>query len=345
MRRLWTRFARRLSSCSCILLLLATQLPAAQAQDDLVARARQEGSVTLYGAMVADQANAVAERFKARYGITMNVLRIGADQIPTRVITEQRGGLNNVDLIAMPALQTGLLKRLGLLASYAPPENRELLAGVTDPDGTWTTYCIKTEVIAYNPVRLRTLGIKPPVTWEDLARPEWRGQFGLASNDIEWDVALRRFYGAARKDQLMRALAANQPRMLESHTLGLTLVASGELLAMAAAYGPDAYIAREKGAAVTFVNPTPTVMELDALSIVKTAPHPNAARLFERWILSRETQEWFSGAYISPSARKDVKSRSGLLDPHARYVATDPADSVDYNADVGAFRRMFNIPG
>src|SRR5579872_6392875 len=112
MRRLGTRFARRLSSCTCILLLLATQLPAAQAQDDLVARARQEGSVTLYGAMVADQANAVAERFKARYGISMNVLRIGADQIPTRVITEQRGGLNNVDLIAMPALQTGLLKRL-----------------------------------------------------------------------------------------------------------------------------------------------------------------------------------------------------------------------------------------
>jgi len=328
--------------------LLASLVPvpaAAAVGDDLIARAKGEGRVVLYGAMVGDQANAAAERFHAAYGITLDVLRIGADQIPARIMTEARGGMHNADAIAQPALQTGLLKRLGLLASYVPPEKAELLAGMADPDGAWTTYCIKTEVIAFNPARLRALGIAAPRTWEDLSRPEWRGQFALASNDIEWDVALRKFYGRARNDQLMRALAANQPRLIESHTLGLTLIASGEVLGMAAAYGPDALIAKRKGLAVDFVNPTPTVMELDAFSILKDAPHPNAARLLLRWWLARDTQQWWTDNFISPSARKDVRSDRTLLDPHGRYVTTDPADSADYNADVRDFRTIFNIVG
>jgi iron(III) transport system substrate-binding protein len=320
-------------------------LPALAAGDDLVARAKAEGHVVLYGAMVGDQANAAAERFRAEYGIALDVLRIGADQIPARIMTEARGGLHNADVISQPALQTGLLKRLGLLASYKPPENRELLAGMSDPDGAWTSYCLKTEVIAFNPARLRALGMATPRTWEDLARPEWRGRFALASNDIEWDVALRKFYGRERNEQLMRALAANQPRLIESHTLGLTLIASGEVLGMAAAYGPDALIAKRKGLQVDFVNPTPTVVELDVLAILKEAPHPNAARLLLRWWLRRDTQQWWTDSFISPSARKDVRSDRTLLDPRVRYVTTDPADSADYNADVAEFRSTFNIPG
>jgi hypothetical protein len=81
---------RTFRSLAIVALLLPAPLSAAS-DDDLVPRARGEGHVVLYGAMVGEQANAVAERFRARYGISVDVLRIGVDQIPARIITEERG--------------------------------------------------------------------------------------------------------------------------------------------------------------------------------------------------------------------------------------------------------------
>jgi iron(III) transport system substrate-binding protein len=328
------------------LLVLPRGSGAATADDELVAKAKQEGRVVVYFAGAAQRSNALGERFRATYGITADFLRMGSDEMPIRIMTEDRGGVNNVDAVMMPQLQMGLLAQSGLLASYKPPETSELLARTFDPEGVWgSTVFLETAGIAFNPVRLRALGLKPPVNWEDLARPEWRGRFGITSNDVEFYTALRRFYGKERTDQLVRALAANEPHLLASHTLGLTLIVSGELLGMASAYGPDAVELKKKGSPIDYVMPTPTVLTLAVIAIAKKAPHPNAARLFTRWWLARSNQQWFSATFGVPSARKDVKSDPELLNPKVRYTEAGPGNSADYSADVRAFRTTFNLPG
>jgi len=318
---------------------------AALAADDasLVARARAEGMVTLYGSLSQPQIAAVAKKFEDDLGIKVQTLRGDSAPIVGRIVTELRAGRPTVDVIDLGGFFTDQLVRQGILAVYHAPENVDLLAGTVDPQGYWSTVFLNTDAIAYNPVRVKALGLKPPVAWDDLAAKEWRGQFGIYVGSVEWFQAMQRFYGEKRGIALARAYAANAARMISSHSLSVSLTASGELAAAANAYGYDALQSKENGQPVVLVNPNPTVIELHCVSIAAAAPHPNAARLLERWWLSRRTQVWARDELHRISSRKDVKNDPRLLDPKVHYVISNPADSVNAAEEIRTFNAIFNI--
>jgi iron(III) transport system substrate-binding protein len=320
------------------LLPLSTTAATAPVNDPaLIAAAKREGTATFYVAMEPKQLEAMMARFEATYGFKIQFLRLESDKLPPRVITEDRGGLHNVDAVACPGLQIDLLKRTGLLAPLKAPENRDLLAGTYDPEGYWSGVYLDMESIAYNPIRLKAAGLKPPKTWDDFAAKEWRGQFSLYATGFEWYAALKKFYGKAHTDALLRALAANQPRLVTGHTLAISLAVSGEVLATVNTFSYSALLSKDSGAPIELVNPNPTIIEPFDVAVMKTAPHPNAARLLARWLLSRDTQIWIRDQLHRAVARKDIKNDARMLDPKVRYVVSDPAtitpqDRTDFDA-------------
>jgi ABC-type Fe3+ transport system substrate-binding protein len=198
-------------------LRLANATPSGPVDDrGLVARAKAEGSVVLYGAITAAQLTAVAARFQSTYGISTTTLRIESDKLPGRVLTELQGGERAVDVVGDSVFQMELLRRAGAFAAFHPPEDRDLIRDAYDPAGSWSATIVNTEAIGYNPDRLRAAGIKPPQTWDDLAAKEWHENFGLFTGSYEWFAAMKRFFGKDRGEQLLRAYAANQPRLLTS---------------------------------------------------------------------------------------------------------------------------------
>jgi iron(III) transport system substrate-binding protein len=294
--------------------------------------------------MTETQLRAIADRFQTTYGIKVQMLRMESNALPSRVLTEQRGGRNAIDVVSDGGFQIDLLKRQGIFAVDRPPENKALLGGASDPDGFWSAVLINTETIAFNPARVKAAGIKPPRTWSDFAGPQWRGQFGLFTGSYEWYAAMRRAFGDKQSETMMRAYAANQPHMLGSKQVGISMIESGDLLAAPNLYGYDALNDKRKGAAIDFVNPDPTVIELYAAAVMKDAPHPNAARLMLRWWLSLATQEWQKAALGRLSPRKDVANDPELLNHNTHYLVSNPADGADYNDDVKAFNAIFDIP-
>jgi len=297
-----------------------------------------------YGALNQVQLSAVAQRFESTYGIKVQVLRLESTALPSRVMTEERSGRAGIDVVSDGGIQMDLLKRQGFFTQYRPPENAALLPGTFDSEGYWSSVIINTETIAFNPVRLKIAGIKPPRTWDDLAGKEWRGQFGLFVGSYEWYQALRRYYGQDRADGLMRAYAANKPHLLSSKQIGIQFIEAGDILAAPNMYGYDGLLEKRKGAPIDFVNPTPTFIELYPVAIMKDAPHPSAARLMVRWWLSLPTQEWQKEALGRLSPRKDAKNDPELLNGKVRYVVNNPTDSIYYNDDARAFNAIFDIP-
>jgi iron(III) transport system substrate-binding protein len=321
---------------------------AASGPDDaLVAAARKEGAVVLYGSMTLPQMTELAARFKDKYGIPVRILRMESQELPARMITEERSGKYEADVMDEPGFQTDQLKRQGMLVQYRPPENADLIKGTVDPDGYWTSIFLNTEAIAYNPKKLQEYGLKPPTAWADFTKPEWRGRFGVFVGSYEWYAAMKRKYGDAGGDKLLKELAANSPRMLNTHVVGITMVESGDLAGVPNIYAYQAEEARRKGGSIAIANPDPTIVELHCIGIVKNAPHPNAARLLERWMLSPETQEWVASlnGLGRIAARRDVQNDPAIWNPKVRYMISDPADSVNYAQDVTAFNAIFGIPG
>ncbi len=67
------------------------------------------------------------------------------------------------------------------------------------------------------------------------------------------------------------------------------------------------------------------------VNLLRDAPHPNAAKLFLNWLLSKEGQTIYSQAVGAPSARLDV-SAEGLVYPRpeagVKYIRTDTEEAI-----------------
>jgi iron(III) transport system substrate-binding protein len=337
---------------SVVLALALLYGPAVQAagsgpDDATIAAAKKEGTVVLYGSMTLPQMTALADRFRGQYGIAVKTLRMESQELPARMITEERSGKFEADVVDEPGFQTDQLKRQGMLVQYRPPENATLIKGTVDPEGYWTSIFLNTEAIAYNPKKLQEYGLKVPAAWSDFTKPEWRGHFGVFVGSYEWYAAMKKRYGEEGGNKLMKALAANQPRMLNTHVVGITQVESGDLAGVPNIYAYQAEQERRKGGAIAIVNPDPTVVELHCVAIVKNAPHPNAARLLERWMLSKDTQDWIASlnGLGRIAARKDADNDPMIWNSRVKYLISDPSTSASYAQDATAFNSIFGIPG
>jgi iron(III) transport system substrate-binding protein len=309
----------------------------------LIAAARAEGSVVVYGAISGNDLSRITERFEAQYGIKAQGFRIQSDQLPAKLILEQRGRVYNADLQISLGFQTEQLRRANMLAAYRPPENKDVISGAYDPAGYWSSVNVDTDAIGYNPVKVRELGLHPPASWADLTRPEWRGQIAIYRGAYDWYLTMKREIGASAADRLLRGFAANGARLTSSHNLTDQQAAAGEYAVALASHAHDILRLKKLGQPLELVNAAPTVAELVPISILKEAPHPNAARLFERWVLSRDTQQWIVSALERISARKDVQNDAVLWNAKMRIVISQPPNSADLSADIRTFNAIFGV--
>ncbi|HYZ15357.1 MAG TPA: hypothetical protein VE591_03105, partial [Candidatus Acidoferrum sp.] len=82
------------------------------------------------------------------------------------------------------------------------------------------------------------------------------------------------------------------------------------------------------------------------VGLAKSAPHPNAARVFLEWLLSRDGQGFIAqegGGEIS--SRTDVRNNPRIWNPKNPYVIVRAPDSAHYNDAVRTFRSLFGLPG
>ena len=197
------------------------------------------------------------------------------------------------------------LKNLGLLEPYQVPD--EILGKLApdlngvplyDPDFTWYAATMAGFGIIYNKVVLQRLGLPEPQTWEDLARPEVFSWVGSAdprksgSVHMAYEIILQA-YGWDRGWQILTALGANVRGFSGNAAQTPKDVAVGEV-----AYGLaiDSYAwhqVREAGEdMIGYIMPEDlTVVNGDAIAILKAAPHREAAIRFIEFVLSEEGQK------------------------------------------------------
>ena len=81
----------------------------------------------------------------------------------------------------------------------------------------------------------------------------------------------------------------------------------------------DGYVVSQitaSGAPLGFVYPDPTVAVTSALAVVKNASHPNAARLFAEWAVSKEGNiAWATGSNNAPMRTDIPDTRTYLNEP------------------------------
>ena len=307
----------------------------AQTQEQSIAGAKKEGALVVYASATAQQLQMYFAAFNKKYPfIKTEFFRTGKQKLVSKILLEEQAKQHIADVLHTSVIETNIIKKRGGLSRYVPTESRAFPAQYKDPDGFWTSAYASGTLLGYNPHQLSRADA--PKKYEDLLNPRWKNAIGIDSNKIEWFAMLLKLKGRA----FMEKLAAQKPQVQPGNVLILQLLAAGEFPVAAGVYEYSVDDMKQKGAPVDWIGLEPVITYTVAVSLPSQPPHPNSAKLFTEWLLSREGQEVVN-QYGRVPIRDDVDSRYGKILKQHKLLMTD-IDLGQREAEVNeTFRKLF----
>ncbi|HEV8354005.1 MAG TPA: extracellular solute-binding protein [bacterium] len=262
------------------LLLILSALPA-QGQADLIAAAKREGSVTVYGSLEAEVFDIIAKIFEGKYGIKVNYFRAASNLVTDRVLTESRAGRPQFDAVLTNRSPMLILKKEGVFAKFTAPAYEEYPASARDRDGILSpSYRMVVVSILYNTKLVSAADAPKSLT--DLLDPKWKGKIAMPDPNVHtttavWMANLQPIMGNQYRSFLERL--SGQVVLLESFLPVVNRVIAGEF-PLGITYVKYVYAFGKDGAPLDYVRLNPVLAEAHHIAVGARAPHPNAARLF-----------------------------------------------------------------
>ena len=287
--------------------------PVAADVSKLYDAAKKEGKVVWYTAQFEQtQADKVAAAFKAKFpGVEVEFLRQTSQIISQRTLEDFQKGAYTIDVVGTADEGNFVtFKQKGMLTAYTPPDLNFLPTQFQklDTDGTYFLSAIALIIISYNTSKVTA----PPKVWKDMIDPKWAGKItlghpGYSGQVLNWVLAVTDKYTWS----YFQDMAKLNPKIGRSINDTLTDEASGERQIGASAHSVT--LGRKAtGAPVDAVFPDDfTVLVVQPQAVLKNAPHPNAARLFQNFNFSKEMSQVMADTF-QPPIRSDVPGPGGL---------------------------------
>lgn len=261
------------------------------ADQPLLDKAKAEGRAAFYANITAVEP--VMKAFAADTGVKAEYTRISTARFVAVTITEFEAGKFMADVVQAPLPILELLKEKGILARYRSPA----AAGYpewTRKDDYIQLFGIEYVALIYNKELVKSADV--PKRYEDLTHPKWRDKIVMPNpanhaTTIGWLIGLKEhvFKSDAEWRKFLAGLAANRPMFVASLGPTPAPIASGEKLI---GISMPKYIVTQAPAPLDWARvEQPMLGTPRAIAVTSKAPHPNAARLFVDYWLSKKSME------------------------------------------------------
>jgi iron(III) transport system substrate-binding protein len=307
----------------------------------LIEAAKKEGELVYYTTMTLDQSKQTVDRFEKKYPfIKVTLFRTGGGPLLNKITTEARGGRFAWDVVVGRGEMVLPLMERKLLASYRSPESKMIDTQLVDKEGYWAAYYVNSYVMGWNTKLLKKDDV--PKTYEALLNPKWKGgQISLDTEAYGLFEGLKGVWGKEKTLAYFRKLASLDPVLKRGNTERVQLTVAGEY-PLIVAYNQTIQRMTSRGAPIDWLPLEPAVTQVNPAMIGAKAPHPNAARLFYDYILSKEGQEQLRAFQRIP-VRKDVEPDPARLFRGFKYVIENPEDYQDFDATVKQYLEIFKL--
>ena len=297
------------------------------------AQGKPEDSVVVYSAADSDMVNATVAAFQKKYpGIKASTVVAGTGEIIKRVEAEQGRPLGDVVWSIGPEAIGG---KKGLFEPYLSREAGAFFPGQVPADQVWTPFTTMPYVIMYN--KKLVSDAETPKAWKDVLDPKWKGKVAYADatksgSSYTLLVTWLTIYGKNDAGWKFVEDLLRQCKVLPKSSMTYQMVANGEF-PIGLTFEQAAFEYLKSGAPVGLVYPSEgTAVIQDGSALVQGAPHPNAAKLFLDFTVSKEAQELIVEKFGRRSVRRDVASPAGL-------PAVDKIKAISYDSQYAADNR------
>jgi iron(III) transport system substrate-binding protein len=328
--------------------LKAAAPPPSAVTPALIEAARKEGKVSFYTAIELNVAERLGKVFEAKYpGIAVRIERSGAERIFQRIDQEQSSRITAVDVANStdPAHYLDW-KKNDWLAPYLPEDvAKHYPADQIDPDGMHATSCAWMEVIGYNTNLVKREDA--PKSYADLLDPRWMGKIvkghpGYSGAILTATFVLARDLGWSYFEKL----AQQKVMQVQSAADPPKKILLGERAVMADGNDYNLVLLKDQGQPVEAVYPAEgSPLIIVPSGIFRSAPNPNAARLFQSFFFSAEGQQLLVDGFAHRSFHAQIKEKAGHT-PLAslKLLKADPAQVLAQSEEIKArYARIFKV--
>ena len=260
----------------------------------LIAAAKEEGELTVYGSCEEAYLNAACDKFEELYGIKVNRQRLSTGEVAAKI--EEENGNPSADVwfggTTDPYNETAAK---GLLEAYEAKNATHLLDSMyRDADGYWSGISKGILGFMVNTEELQRLGLEAPQDWDDLLKPEYKGLIwmsnpntaGTAKLVINTMVQMKghdeamKYFVELDKNIAQYTKSGSGPSKkvgIGECTIGIGFLHDG-ITQILDGYDNISLVIPKSG----------TTFEIGATAIFKGAKHQNAAKLWIEFALSPE---------------------------------------------------------
>ena len=315
---------------------------------DLVAAATKEGKLVFYSSMDLPVGEKLGKAFETAYpGISVQIERSGSERLFQRVAQEFDANIHAADVVnSADASHFIPWKKSGWLMPFVPEDvARHFPDGYRDPDGMAVTTRLWLSSIAYNTNLVKAE--EAPKSFADLLDPKWAGKMVKGHPAYSGTIMTTTFQIVRELGwPYLEKLAKQRVMQVQSSTDPPKKLSLGERAVMADGNEYGIVLLKEAGQPVEPVYPTegtPTIS--GPTGIFATAPHPNAAKLFQAWLHTRETQQFFvdfTGQYSVHAQVQPKAGRRKLSD--IKLMKEDPAGVEAMTEEIKTrYARLFRV--
>lgn len=206
-----------------------------------------------------------------------------------------------------------------VFAPYDSPSAQDIPQLFKDPQRRWAGVALRARVITRSPNLAKSLSVNGI---EDLTNPTWKDHVAVSNPNAGtaggWVSALYVLWGRQKADDYFRGLHDNGVKLLGGNSVVAQQIAEGTLW-VGVTDNDDVADAREHVGPLDLILPDQdsfgTLTIPCTVSLVKGAPHPDAARKLIDFLLSGKTEQKliglrFAGYSVRPGGASAIRPMS-----------------------------------